>query len=284
MRGKRKTWGAGAAVLFAATLSGAAAGLGTGERPAVLDGVGITEKLDQPAPLDLVFTDADGKRVTLRDCFQENRPVILTLNYASCPSSCIYQLDGLVEGVREIGWTPGENFAMVTVSMDPNEKLERTRAVRRKYLDKLGLPGAEKGWYFLVGEEAQVQALADAVGFGFAYDKDTGTYAHQAVAMVLMPDGRVARYLYGYVYQGRTLRLSLVEAADGKIGNTVDLILRYCYNYDPRLGRYSPVLMNIMRLGGVLTLLVMAATLGFYWLRESRRAARQPAAPPKAEA
>jgi protein SCO1/2 len=240
--------------------------------PAALQDVGVTEHLDAVLPLDLGFVDENGKAVTLRQYFGGDRPVLLTLNYYRCPMLCTLQLNGLVEGLANMPWTPGDQFEIVTVSIDPKETPQLARLKKQNYMADYGRPQAAPGWHFLTSpQEQSVARLAEAVGFRYAYDAETDQYAHAAAAMVCTPDGRMSRYLYGIEYHPQTLKLSLLEAGEGKIGSTFDQMLLFCYHYDAGRGRYAPAAMNIMRAGGAVTVMVLGAVLLTYWLRESRR-------------
>jgi protein SCO1/2 len=264
------------AVLTAALCS--AAGMASaqlaGQAVPALDKVGIEEHLDATLPLDLEFLDEDGRTVRLRDYFDGVRPVILTLNYYRCPMLCGLQLNGVVAGMEELDWTPGVEFEMVTVSIDPLETPELAKAKKENYLKRYQRPAAARGWHFLTGRQVNIERLAETVGFGYTYDTVSGQYAHAAAIFVITPDGRVARYLYGIEYPPKNLKLALMEASQGEIGSPLDQLIMYCFHYDPASRRYAPVAMNIMRVGGGATALVLGATLGMWWLRESRRRRR----------
>jgi protein SCO1/2 len=244
---------------------------GAGAVPAELSGVGIDQRLGNRVPLDLPFRDQDGRVVRLGDCFQRGRPVLLTLNYSNCPMLCSVQLNGLVDALKQLSFTPGEEFEIVTVSIDPLEQPARARLTKEKYIGELERPAAAKGWQFLVGGEPNIRALADAVGFGYRYNPARKEYLHAAAAMVLSPDGVVTRYLLGVRYDPKALRLSLVEASEGKVGTASDDFLLFCFHYDSATGRYAPSALKIMRLGGVVTALILGAVLLVLWRREARR-------------
>jgi protein SCO1 len=236
-----------------------------------LEEVGVEEHLDAKIPLDLEFVDEDGGTVRLGDYFDGQRPVILTLNYYRCPMLCGLQLNGVVDGMEQMDWTPGVEFEMVTVSIDPLETPELAKAKKENYLKRYQRPAAARGWHFLTGRQRDIERLAETLGFGYTYDVESNQYAHPAVIFVTTPDGRVARYLYGIEYPPKSLRLALMEASEGKIGSPLDQLIMYCYHYDPTSRRYAPIAMNIMRLGGGVTALVLGLSLGMLWLRELRR-------------
>jgi protein SCO1/2 len=252
-----------------------AEGAGAVERseslPQQLEGVGVTEHRDAPVPLRLPFKNERGSDVTLADYFNGNRPVILTLNYYRCPMLCTLILNGLVGAVREVGWTPGREFEIVTVSFDPNETASLANAKKESYVGALGRPEAAKGWHFLTGRQSEIDALTRAVGFEYRYDADSNQFAHAAVLVLCTPEGRISRYLYGVQFEPRTLRLSLVEASEGRIGSPLDQVILYCYHYDPESRAYAPAAVRIMRAGGLLTILVLGSVLLVLWLRDVRR-------------
>lgn len=242
--------------------------------PDQLEEVAVVEHLDVQVPLDLPFVDSDGKNVKLGDFFDGTTPVILTMNYSNCPMLCSLQLNGLFAGLQGVDWNLGNEYRMVTVSIDPEEKPERAESTKMKYLEIYGRSGVEQGWHCLTGEEANIRKLAATVGFGYAFMPDTKQYAHAAVTMICTPDGHMSRYLYGIEYPPQTLRLSLLEASEGKIGSTADHLLMFCFQYDEKAGRYAPAAIKIMQVGGVLTLIFLAGLLGLYWLREAHKARR----------
>ena len=260
------TWGV---LLCHASLAGAQR---TEALPKELEGVGVTEHLNQQIPLGLEFTDSDGKSVKLEQFFDRKRPVMLTLNYSNCPMLCSLQLNGLFDAMKRMPWDIGDKFEMITLSFDPLETPERARMTKQKYLEIYRRAGAAEGWHFLVGREQNIRQLADAVGFRYRYSLEGQQYIHAAVTFILTPDGRLSRYLYGVEYDPQTLRLSLLEAADGRIGSTADQILLFCFHYDAEKGRYGPAAFRLMQLGGGATVL---AVLGVIWvLRRREKAAK----------
>lgn len=240
--------------------------------PEEIQDVGVDEHPDVQIPLDLPFVDSNGQKVRLGDFFDGKTPVILTLNYSNCPMLCSLQLNGLFEGLQGVDWNLGDQYRMVTVSIDPEEKPERAESTKEKYLTIYGRPNVADGWHCLTGNDADIHKLADSVGFRYAYLPETKEYAHAAVTMVCTPDGRLSRYLYGVEYPPQTVRLALLEASQGKIGTTMDRVLLFCFQYDETAGRYGPSALKIMKAGGVLTLVFLGGLLGIYWLRELSKA------------
>jgi protein SCO1/2 len=231
--------------------------------------VGIDQKLDAQIPLDAVFRDEAGRQVKLSEYFGE-RPVILSLVYYECPMLCTQVLNGAVAAFKVLNFTVGEDYDVVTVSFNPKETPAMAAAKKETYLAKYGRPQAAKGWHFLTGEQPAITALAGAVGFRYTFDQSTLQYVHASAIMVLTPQGRVSKYFYGIDYPPKDIRLGLIEASNGKIGTPVDQLLLYCYHYDPHSGKYSMIVMNVLRLAGVGTVALMLGLIGLMWIRDRR--------------
>lgn len=262
------------AVLFA-TLSvpaqAATAPDRTDRTPRQLEGVGIDEHLGRNLPLSLAFRDESGDPVTLGDYFADDVPVIVTLNYSNCPMLCSLELNALVEGMKQLEWSAGEEFRILTVSLDPKESPGVASRTKQRYIKKYDRASAADGWHFLTGKEANIRRLADAIGFRYRYNPDKEEYYHAAAIALISPAGKIMRYLYGIEFAPETLRLGLVESSQGKIGTTVDRLILYCCAYDPKEGSYAMVANRVMTLGGVATLVVLGGLLGMLWLREVRK-------------
>jgi protein SCO1/2 len=244
------------------------------ETPDELKNVGSDERLGAPVPLDLAFTDSAGGEITLGQVVDGTKPVLLTMNYSNCPRLCSLQLNGLFRGLDKLAWDLGNQFRMITVSIDPNEPASRAAETKRKYLEGYGREAGAGGWWCLVGREENIRRLADAVGFRYVYVEETKQFAHAAVTIVLTPDGRVSRYLYGIEYDPQTLRLALVEAGEGKVGSTVDKVLLFCFRYDSAAGKYAPAAQKIMTAGASLFAVLLGGALLTFWGREALRARR----------
>jgi protein SCO1/2 len=243
--------------------------------PRELEDVGVTEHLEAQVPLDLEFEDSSGKKVTLQEYFDGRRPLLLTLNYSNCPMLCSLQLNGLFDALTLMKWDLGDKFDMITLSIDPLETPQRAEMTKQKYLKIYRRSGAGGGYHTLTGREENIKKLADAVGFRYKYEADGKQYIHVAVTMVLTPDGRISRYLYGVQYDPQTVRLSLAEAAAGRSISTVDKILLFCLHYDSAKGRYGPMAVRIMQFGGGLTVLVLGGTIWIFRRRENVRSRSQ---------
>jgi protein SCO1/2 len=239
----------------------------------LLKKVGIDQKMGAQVPLDLAFNDESGQLITLRRYF--GKPVILALVYYQCPSLCNMVLNGLVRSVKGLSLTSGKDYEVVAVSFDPRETPEMARAKKQTYMKEYNRPGNEGGWHFLTGDEAASKALAASVGFQFVYDTMTNQYAHGSGIILLTPEGRTARYFFGIDYPARDVKLGLVEASNNRIGSPIDQVELYCFHYDPANGKYGLVIMNVLRLGGLLTLGVLASFMIVMFRRDFR--ARHPA-------
>jgi protein SCO1/2 len=241
------------------------------ERPDVLRDVSIEQRINEKLPFDAVFRDQSGKTVKLGDYFQDGKPAILTLVYYECPMLCNMVLNGLSSSLQLMKkLSVGKDFNVITVSFDPRETPELAQAKRAGYLHRYNRPGAENGWHFLTGDEANIKKLTQAAGFRYVWDARQQQWAHGSAIMIVTPEGRLARYHFGIEYDPPTMRLGLVEASQNKIGSVVDQVLLFCFHYDPQAGKYGPAVMNILRGLGVLTVGLMAGFI-FWSVRRDRR-------------
>lgn len=245
------------------------------ELPKDLKDVGVEEHLGQQLDLSLPFVSDTGEAVTLGQYFQGSKPVLMAMVYYTCPSLCNHHLNALTDTMKQLDWTVGDQFEIVAVSMNHREGPAVASAKKKNYVEAYGRPESIDGWHFLTGTEENVKKLADQLGFKFKWIPDQEQYAHAAVAYVVTPGGQISRYLYGLGIDLSTLRLSLLEASNGKIGSVVDQLLLFCLQFDPSKNKYTLYAWNIMRLGGGMILLVLALLLVPIWLREKRA---QPAA------
>jgi protein SCO1 len=232
------------------------AGMLSAAVPAPLREIGFDQNIDQPVPLDIPFVDEAGRRVQLGDYFGK-RPVILLFAYYNCPMLCTQVINGLATALAVLSLNPGADFEIVTVSFDPRDTPATAAAKKAVYLERYTHKGAAAAWHFLTGDEPSIARLTKAAGFRYVWDKQTQQFAHPTGVIVLTPDGRLARYLFGIEYGPRDLRYALVEASAGKVGNAVDALLLYCYHYDPTTGRYGLAIMRTLRVAGLATVLAL---------------------------
>ncbi len=255
-----------------------------GVKPADLKQVAFDQKLDAQIPLNLTFKDEAGRDVRLGDYFNQGRPVVLALVYYDCPMLCTLVLNGLAGAMKGMSLNPGTDYDLVTVSFNPRETPALAAAKKASYIRRYGHPEAAAAWHFLTGQEPAIDALTSAVGFHYVYDPSTGNYAHATGIMIATAGGRISKYLYGIDYAPRDLRLALVSASAGQIGNPVDTVLLYCYHYDPKSGKYGLVVLNVIRLGGVVTMVLLGSFVVVMTSRERRRNRKAPTAPAKPQA
>lgn len=239
------------------------------QKPSILDQVGLDQRLNQQVPLNLTFNDETGQAVQLQQYFGA-KPVILIMVYYQCPMLCTQVLNGFAGAMNGIvRFNIGREFNVVTVSIDPRDTPQDAADAKKKYLARYRRPGAEQGWHFLTGKKDQIDALAQAVGFRYAWDPEIKQYAHASGLMLLTPDGRVAQYYYGIEYVPRDIQLGLIEASKGKIGNVVDEVILYCYHYDPTKGRYGAAIFNVLRLTALATVMVLGGFMIIMFRRDS---------------
>lgn len=241
------------------------------ERPVELTQVGVEEHLGQQLDLSLQFTNDQGQLVPLGSLFHKGRPVLMAMVYYNCPSLCSLHLNGLVDQLKQLKWTSGEQFDVVAVSMDHRENSDLARAKKQTYLKEYGRDIAGQGWHFLTGTEQNVKTLAGQLGFKFNYLPDKKEFAHAAVAYVVTPQGKISRYLHGILPELGTIKLSLLEASSGRIGNYFEQALMFCFKFDPKKNKYTLYAWNLMQAGAALMVLLLAMFLLPVWWREKRR-------------
>ena len=243
--------------------------------PPILKEIGIDQRLNEQVPLDAVFKDDQGHEVRLGDYFK-GKPVVLALIYYSCPMLCNQVLNGMLTSVRQVSFNAGEEFQIVAISFDSRETPQLAAAKKQTYVRAYNRSGADAGWHFLTGDDANIKRVTDAVGFRYKWDEKTNQFAHASGIFVITPQGKLSRYFYGIEYPPRYVRLGLVEASQNHIGTMADTLMLYCYHYDPATGKYGAVVMNIMKVAGVITIglivgmLLMLRKRGVHVMSEAR--------------
>lgn len=241
------------------------------ELPPILKNVRYEQKLDSQVPLKLAFRDEAGREVRLGEYFGK-KPVVLILAYYRCPMLCSQVLAGATHAFTQLRFRIGQQFNVLTVSFDPRETPALAASTKDTYLHRYGHPEAADGWHFLTGQQPEIAALTQAVGFHYAWDAQTQQYAHATGILVLTPSGKVAQYFYGIDYPAQDLRLALVQSSQEKIGSLADEVLLYCCKYDPNSGRYTAIMGRVLQIAGAFTLLILGGVLSllFYLDRKKR--------------
>jgi protein SCO1 len=248
-----------------------------GVKPKILEKVGIEEHLGRKINLNYQFIDETGYPVTLSSYFHKDRPVLLDLIYYTCPMLCDLILNGQVEAMKQLAWTPGNQYEIVTISINPQETFDLARNKKATYLDTYGKPAP--GWHFLTDYQGNVKRLAEEVGYHYAYDPKIQQFAHASAIMLLTPEGKMARYLYGIQYPSKDLRFAITEASQGRSTPAIDRIILWCYHYDPATNSYVLFAQHLMTAGGAATVLVLGFVLWRLYRVEKKRAERYPSHP-----
>ena len=242
--------------------------------PAVLKNVEFLPSLNGQIPLDASFRDENDREVRLRD-YLVHKPMVLAFVYFNCPMLCDQVQQGVVGSLRMLSFNPGRDYDVAFISFDPHDTPAAAAAKKKQALAHFHRPETDSGWHFLTGSQESIDAMTRAANFRYAYDAQSGMFAHASGVLILTPDGRISRYFYGVEYPGRDMRLGLVDASAGQIGSPIDYVLLYCYHYDPSAAKYSASILKIMRLGGLLTIVCIVGGILIFRRRETAMAARK---------
>ncbi len=249
--------------------------------PKEVENVTVDQRLGETLPLDLSLKDEQGRDVKLAGYFDGKRPVLVTMNYSDCPVLCSVQLNALVDSLNKVGLQLGNDFQVLTVSIDPNESTQRVRETKTKYVSQLDRqPGAAVGWHFCTARETSIKRLADTLGFRYTYDKTTKQYYHPAMLAFVSPKGVITRYSLAVEFPPDQIKLALLDASNGTIGSPVDQFVMWCFSYDAERGSYVLVAWRLMRLGAALTVFILLLLLIPYWVGRRRSGASSTAAQP----
>ena len=238
------------------------------EIPRELKEVSVEEHLGDHVDLRLKFTDEEGITRPLSDFITNDKPIVLILGYYECPRLCGLVFNGFNLTAKSLQWSIGDEYKVITVSIDPKEKSDLAKQKKENYVKNYGRLSARKGWSFLTGDQDSIKQLAAQVGYGYKYDKKIKQYAHAAVLILLTPSGKISRYLYGLDFKHNDLKLGLLEASQGKTGTVMEQLLLFCFQYDPDAQGYSFTIIKIMKYFGMLTLLILGAYLLVFWKKQ----------------
>jgi protein SCO1/2 len=228
------------------------------------------QKLTEKLSLDLEFTDEAGQKVTLQKYFHQ-KPALIVPGYYGCPMLCGMVANGIIEALQDIKATPGRDFEMVFISIDPNETPALAAAKKNSYLKRYGRTDSAGGWHFLTGSDAAIHAISSQIGFRYAYDMRSKQYAHPSGVVVVTPNGKIAQYLFGVSYSARELNEALKNASNQRISSPIKDLLLLCFHYTPITGKYGSLVMGLVRGTALLTLVAMAA--GLFMARRRKGAA-----------
>ncbi len=246
--------------------------------PSILNGVGIAQHLNEQLPLNLTFTDDQGKQVQLSSYFGK-KPAILALVYYQCPMLCSEELSGLTSALQMVNFVPGKDFNIIVVSIDPTEGPDLAAAKKRSYLKRYGHPETAGGWHFMTGTQPNIDALTKAVGFGYVKipgpDGKLTQFAHASSIQIVTPEGKLAQYYMGVEYSPKDLLLGLNEASSNRIGSPVDNILTYCYHYDPQTNKHSLIVARVVQLGGLITVASLGGFMFVMFRKDIRNDGRK---------
>lgn len=243
--------------------------------PREVQDVSVEQKTGSKIPADLVLVNADGRKLRSGDLFDGEKPAIVTLNYSNCPMLCNVQLNALTKSLTDLDLQIGEDFRLLSVSIDPNDTTADIRRLKSRYISQLeNQPDAEASWSFCSADEPTIERIADALGFRYTYDQASGEYYHPAMLAFLTPEGVITRYSLGVDFPAEQLRLALLDAGEGKVGGPIDQFVLWCYSYDPNKNSYVPQAWKLMRLGGATTVGLMLVVLTPYWIGRKRGQSR----------
>ena len=233
--------------------------------------INVTEKLGEFIPLDTELINELGIEVSLADYFSDGQPVIFSFAYYECPMLCTQVLSAIAASVKRMDWESENRYKVITVTIDSAETFITAVEKKRFYLKEIEYPSIKENWTFFTASQKSIDILTESLGFDYYYVEERDEFAHPAVVFILSPEGEISRYLYGLNYEPKDLKLSLLEASEGKIGNTLDQLILYCFHYDANANTYVLFAQNIMRLGGVFTMIGLFSFLGIYWIRENKK-------------
>jgi protein SCO1/2 len=241
--------------------------------PPILKNVGIEQKLNEQLPLSAEFKDENGNVVKLGDYFRREKPVVLALVYYECPMLCNEVLNGLTGSLKGISFDAGREFEVVAISFDvrENDKPELAKNKKASYLNRYARPGAENGWHFLTGTQSEIDRVTQAVGFNYQFDEATNQFAHAGGVMIITPEGKISRYLYGIDYAPKDLKFALMDSAEGKIGNPAEQLYLYCFHYNPATGKYGLEILSVLRLMAIATIIGIGGMLFVFWRSNKKR-------------
>ena len=262
----------------AAAQPSASGAIGGGDRvilndriPREMRDVEVDQKLGETIPINVPMINSDGRQMRLSDLLADGKPLLLSLNYSNCPMLCNVQLNQLSQSFQDLKLQFGDDFRMLSISIDPKETDQRLREMKQRYIEQIPRQvKAREHWTFARASEPQIKRLAEATGFSFKLDPTTGDYAHPTMLAFISPDGVITRYNLGVAFPPADLKLAILEAGQGNVGGVVDQFVLWCYSYDPDANSYVAASWKLMRLGGAITVIALFLALLPYWVTRQR--------------
>ena len=268
------------AVLTSALLTPLAAQGPGGGLEAVHELASMMDKRGEIVPRDIKLTDSRGYDISLDQFFPGDRPVLLNMTWFGCPGLCSTIINNAVDALQQVDLRPGEDYLILTVSIDHKEGARLAADKKSSYLPRFPKVGDGKGWHFAVGDEANIGRLSSATGFRFRYSDAQKQYDHPPTLIFLSPEGKVTTYLNGPYFEPSDVRLALVDASEGKLGTVWDRVQLSCITFDPSTGSFTITAMTIMRIAGLFTVLLLVIMVIMLVRRERRRARGEQAVQP----
>ncbi len=247
------------------------AGLPANESVQALQGVGLESHIGRKVTTSLFFKNEMGESVTLGQFLQSGKPIILSLVYYGCKSLCNYHLNGLTEGLRGLDWSVGQKFDVVAISFDPREGSDLAAGKKQSYMKEYNRPGTQSGWHFLTADQETIGQITSDVGFKYKWNEEMNEWSHPSAAIIISPDGTINRYLPGVFFQPNDIRLALNESMNGQLGTFIDKLVLFCFRYDEHKSKYSPYVINIMKIGGGITIMILVLWLASFWWKNRRK-------------
>ncbi len=241
--------------------------------PVILEDMVIQNNVGKKIDLSTQFINIEGQEVVLKEFFQTGKPVLLSMVYYRCPTLCNFHLNGVSKMLKSLRYELGKDFTYVVVSIEPKETPELAKEKQTAYINDFlkDKPNySKKGWNFLVGKEENIKRLADSLGFPYKWNPNNQQWVHPAILYILNPDGTISSYLHGIEFNKTDVSFAITEASQGKLGNFFEKAALFCFQFDPNRGKYSIYAYNLMRLGGAITVLVLAIYLIGFWYRSAK--------------
>jgi protein SCO1/2 len=238
--------------------------------PRELEGIGAQDRLGGQVRKDLRFVDSTGAVVTLGDLLAAGKPILISPVYYKCPSLCNYHMNGILQVLKNLDWNVGDKFQYLAFSIDPREKPGLASEKKNAYLQEYSREGSESGFHLWTGDQDEISAFTEDLGFRYSWDKESSQYIHSSVAYVITPDGKISRILQGISFDARDLKLAFLEASRGKIGDFIDNFALFCFQFDPSKNKYTLYAYNIMRLGAIVTLILVGGFLSLFWFKNMK--------------